>query len=144
MKIQANTVEEYLSRVGEREPQLRELDALIRKQAPHLQPVMVNSMASTMIGYGNMPYKTKSSKELTEWPLVLLAAQKNYMSLYLCAVEKNSQYIAEKYEKELGKVNIGKSCIRFKNLEDLNLETVKKLLKDLDKRYARGEKLFGH
>ena len=105
---------------------------------------MVNSMASTMIGYGNMPYKTKSSKELTEWPLVLLAAQKNYMSLYLCAVEKNSQYIAEKYEKELGKVNIGKSCIRFKNLEDLNLETVKKLLKDLDKRYARGEKLFGH
>ncbi len=143
MKIEAKTVEEYLSKVGERESQLRELDKLIQKNAPHLkQPVLTEGMASTMIGYGMMPYQSKSMKTPGEWPLVILAAQKNYISLYLCAVE-NNEYIAEKYKKDLGKVSVGKSCIRFKKLEDLNLKIIKKLLKDLDSRYATGEKLFG-
>lgn len=142
MKIEAKTVEEYFSNVGEREPQLRELDALIRKTAPNLgEPILTEGMASTMIGYGMMPYQSKSMKTPGEWPLVILAAQKNYISLYLCALD-NGVYIAEKYQKELGKVSVGKSCIRFKKLEDLNLETTKKLLKDLNKRFLTDEKLF--
>lgn len=143
MKIEAKTVEEYFSNIGEREPQLRELDVLIRKTAPNLgEPILTEGMASTMVGYGMMTYQSKSMKTPGEWPLVILAAQKNYISLYICAV-LDGQYVAEKHQKELGKVSVGKSCIRFKKLEDLNLETTKKLLKDLDKRYAAGEKLFG-
>ena len=141
MKIEAKNVEDYLSKAGQYESELREVDAVIRQNAPNLKPVLTTGMASTMIGYGNMPYKPKSAKVASEWPLVLLAAQKNYMALYLCATT-DGQYVAEKYESQLGKVSVGKSCVRFKKLEDLNLDTVKIILKDLDKRFLRGEKAF--
>jgi len=37
--------------------------------------------------------------------------------------------VAEKFKKELGKANIGRSCIRFKKVADINLTTLKKVLK---------------
>lgn len=52
----------------------------------------------------------------------------NYISIYVCAVA-GGQYAAEKYAKELGKVSVGKSCIRIKKIEDLNFDTLKILLK---------------
>lgn len=137
MKIEANTIEEYLGKVGERENDLRALDGIIRQSAPHLKPVLV----SGMIGYGMMPYQTKSMKEPGQWPLVALAAQKNHISIYICAVI-DSEYIAEKYAHELGHVSVGKSCIRFKKTDDLNTATLKAILMDLDRRYMAGEKLY--
>jgi hypothetical protein len=47
--------------------------------------------------------------------------------LYVCAVH-NGEYLAEKHAKELGKVSVGKSCIRFKKVEDLNLPVLKKII----------------
>lgn len=139
----ANTREEYFAAADEREPDLRQLDMLIQEAAPHLKPTFVKSDYMTMLGYGMMPYQTKSMKEPGEWPLIALAAQKNHLSLYVCAVEKDGQYIAEKLQPRLGKVSCGKSCIRFKKVEDLNQETVRDMLAELDKRYAAGEKLYG-
>ena len=49
------------------------------------------------------------------------------MSIYVCAVVEG-KYLAETYAKELGKVSVGKSCIRFKKLEDVHLPTLKKLI----------------
>jgi hypothetical protein len=79
-----------------------------------------------MLGYGTFPY-LNNKKEKLEWPVIALANQKNYISLYVCALDKG-QYIAEKHKKELGKVSVGKSCIRFKKLEDVNLPVLKKVL----------------
>lgn len=141
MRIEASSVEDYLSKTGDYEPQLHQLDELIQENAPNLKRDFLNTKSTTMIAYGMMPYETRTPG-ITEWPLVALAAQKNYMALYICALNKNGEYTAENHKSELGKVSVGKSCIRFKKLEDLNLETVRKLLKDLDKRYAAGEKLF--
>jgi hypothetical protein len=101
-----------------------------------------NMGGGSALGYGMMPYQSTAMKEPGEWPLVALAAQKNYMALYVCAVI-DGQYVAEANKGKLGKVNIGKSCIRFKKFDDLNLETIKEILKDLNKRYKSGEKLFG-
>jgi hypothetical protein len=57
-----------------------------------------------------------------------MASQKNYVSVYVCAVI-DGEYIAEKFKDKLGKVNVGKSCIRFNKIEDLNLDTFKKIVK---------------
>lgn len=46
----------------------------------------------------------------------------------MCAVV-NGKYLAEAHKKELGKVNVGKSCIRLKKVNDLNLETLKNVIK---------------
>lgn len=120
----AKTIAEY-KRVlpKERREMIDAIDALIKKTAPKLKP----NFSYNMLGYGGFDY-VNYKKELVKWPVIALASQKNYISLYICALE-DGEYIAEKYKKELGKVSVGKSCIRFKKLNDLNLTVVKKLIK---------------
>lgn len=119
----AKTIAEYLKALP---PERRELVAalheFIQKAAPSLKP----HFAINMLGYGAFPYKNYK-KEMIEWPVVALASQKNYVSLYVCAV-KDGKYLAESHAQELGKVSVGKSCIRLKKLDDLHLPTLKKVI----------------
>ena len=39
-------------------------------------------------------------------------------------------YVAEGYRKRLPKANIGKSCVRFKRLSDLDEEVLRELIRD--------------
>ncbi len=124
----AKSVKEYLATVpADRRETIEFLHAFIQKTAPKLKP----HFASNMLGYGSFPYKNYK-KEKIEWPVIALANQKQYISLYVCAVE-NGKYVAETHKKDLGKVSVGKSCIRFKKLSDLNLETLKKVIKTAEK-----------
>ncbi len=79
-----------------------------------------------MLGYGSFKY-VNYKKETVDWPIIGLASQKSYISLYVCALE-DGKYIAEKYKDTLGKVSVGKSCIRFKKLEDLDLKGLREIL----------------
>jgi hypothetical protein len=122
-KTKAKNVESYLAAVPkERQELVLFMHKFIKKTVPKLKP----HFAYNMLGYGAFPY-VNYKKEKILWPVIALANQKNYISLYVCAVDKG-QYIAEKYQKDLGKVSVGKSCIRFKKLEDLNLPALKKVL----------------
>lgn len=126
--IKAKTIKEYKDALPPDRREIVEfLDALIQKTAPSLKP----NFHTNMLGYGLFPYKN-SKKEMMEWPIISLASQKNYISLYVCAV-KDGKYIAEMHEKELGKVSVGRSCIRFKKIEDVNLDILKKVIKAAEK-----------
>lgn len=119
----ATSVKEYLGFLPEeRKIPIFFLHNFIQKISPKLK----SHFAYTMLGYGSFPYKNYK-KELVAWPIVALASQKNYISIYVCALE-NGEYLAEKYKDTLGKVSVGKSCIRFKKVEDVNLVELKKLL----------------
>ena len=121
--VKAKSVKEYFGMLPkERREPMDFLHTFIQKTAPSLKPVF----AYNMPGYGTFKYKNYK-KELIDWPIIALANQKNYMSLYVCAID-NGEYLAEKYKDELGKVSVGKSCIRFKKLDDLNLKTLKKVI----------------
>jgi len=123
-KNEAASVEEYLSRVPEdRKKDIDFIHDFIQKTVPNLKP----HFASNMIGYGSFQY-LDSKKQKRDWPIIALANQKNYISIYVCSVD-GDQYAAEKYANALGKVNVGRSCIRFKRTEDLNLDTLKIVLK---------------
>lgn len=122
---------EYVAMLAqERRDIIETLDALIKDTTPKLK----RWFAYNMLGYGEFPY-TDYKGNSGKWPVVALASQKNYISLYVCAIDQDDerQYIAEKYASELGKVSVGKSCIRFKKLEDLDLDVVKKVLKEAEK-----------
>lgn len=124
-KSSANSVDEYIANVPEDRRKIIEfLHDFIKKEAPQLKP----HFAYNMLGYGKFQYLDKRTKEFRDWPVVALANQKNYISLYVCALE-DGQYVAEKHAPKLGKVSVGKSCIRFKKLEDVNLDELKKVLK---------------
>ena len=119
------TPEQYLAKVpqGRREAIQTIHDAII-KTAPGLKPGIVYGM----LGYGPIRYKTKSGCE-GDWAIVCLANQKQYISLYLGC--DGGESIVEKNKDRLGKVNCGKSCVRFRKLEDLNLKVVLELVKKL-------------
>lgn len=122
--VKAKSTKEYFAALPkERRAPMKFLDKFIRKAVPKLKA----TFSYNMPGYGAFAYKNYR-KEIIDWPVIALASQKNYISIYVCAVEKG-KYIAEKYKKELGKVSVGLSCIRFKKVEDVNLKTLEKILK---------------
>ena len=58
---------------------------------------------------------------------IALASQKQYMSLYLTSVyadESVSDWFRQRYLATGKKLNMGKSCVRFRKLEDLPLDLV--------------------
>lgn len=122
--VKAKTAKEYIDMLDpERKKIILALDSLIKKSSKTLTP----HFAYNMPGYGSFKYKNYK-KEMIDWPIVSVASQKNYISLYICALE-DGEYVAEKYKDRLGKVSVGRSCIRFKKLEDLNLDEIEKVIK---------------
>jgi hypothetical protein len=142
MQIDAASREEYFLAAGHREAEPRQIDAIVQEYAPALTPGLRPGVGDSMLGYGEQPYQTRSMKEPGVWPVVALAAQKRYLSLYVCAVV-DGEYVAERYASELGDVSCGKSCIRFTKIDKINLETLQKILIDVNTRYAAGERLYG-
>lgn len=95
---------------------------LIRKTVPKLEA----SMAMGMIGYGRFHYRYATGHEGDTF-VIGLASRAQYISLYLCGT-KNGKYVAESYRAKLPKANIGKGCVRFKHLSDLDAKTLAKLI----------------
>ncbi len=121
----AKTPEEYLEMLSEPEKtETEKVFELIKEEMPGDKPYII----SGMIGFRSEHYKSKSGRE-GDWPLIALACRKNYISFYVCAAEGN-QYIAEKYQKDLPKASIGRSCIRFKKIEDVDNKVLRKIIKE--------------
>lgn len=132
--VKAKSIEEYFDMLPKERREIMEfLHKLIQKIAPELKPLFMYNMP----GYGSFKYKNHK-KEILDWPVIGIASQKNYISIYVCAIDAG-EYIAEKHKAELGKVSVGKSCIRFKKLEDLNLKALEKVVKLAAKSPGLGE-----
>ena len=56
---------------------------------------------------------------------ISINSQKHYMAIYVCYSE-----VVEKYAEELSHLNCGKGCIRFKKIEQLPLDTIRKIIKE--------------
>jgi hypothetical protein len=95
---------------------------LIRKTVPSLAP----SVALGMIGYGAYHYRYASGREGDSFR-VGVASRANGISVYVAAFEDGA-YVAERMAKELGKVRVGRSCVRFKRVDDLDLGAFIRLL----------------
>ena len=120
----ADSPAEYIDRLDEpRRTDIRTLDELIRRIAPNLEP----HLASGMLAYGRYHYKGKSKGTEGEWFHIGLASNKNYISLYVMAADKDG-YLAESYKVKLPKANIGRSCVRFKRLSDLDPVALNELI----------------
>lgn len=126
--VKATTAKEYIEQLVEpRKSEIQKIDAFIRKTLPKLKP----NFLTNMLGYGQYRYKSKSGRE-GDWSLVLLASQKNYISIYVCALI-GDKYLAETYKTQLPKASIGKSCIRFKKFDDIDFDVLGEILKKAEK-----------
>jgi hypothetical protein len=134
----ADEIEDWFAAAGPREEELRRVDALVTAAAPGIDRQLVPMGSGRMLGYGLMPYRPKSARETTLWPLIALAAQKRHLSVYVCAVV-DGQYLAEARAERLGTVSCGKSCIRFTALGKVDEAELTALLRDAVAATAAGE-----
>ena len=131
----------WFSAAGTREGDLRRTDALIMAAAPGIDRQLVPAGSSAMLGYGLMPYKPRSAREVTRVPLIALAAQKRHLSLYVCAVVDGA-YLAEARADRLGKVSCGRSCIRFTSLDRVDTVELDRLVRDAVAATAQGDNAY--
>ncbi len=124
----AKTPDEYLEMLPEPEKtETKKVFELIKDEMPKDKPYII----SGMIGFRSEHYKSKSGR-VGDWPLIALASRKNYISLYICAAD-GKQYVAEKYKDKLPKASIGRSCIRFKKMEDIDTNLLRKIINEASK-----------
>lgn len=121
----AKTPEEYIAQVDDhRRDDIQQLHDLVLKTAPDLEP----TMEFGMLGYGKFHYKYASGRK-GEWMKLGIANNKRYISLYCCSADEQG-YVAERYRERLPKADIGKSCVRFKRLSDLDESELESLIRE--------------
>jgi uncharacterized protein YdhG (YjbR/CyaY superfamily) len=129
MHSDATTVDEYLTSLL---PSQKEVISSVREFVlAHIPLGIEENMRWGMITY-EVPIK-RSPNTYNRQPLMFaaLAAQKHHCSLYLTAAylsEENTKLLAEGFAKAGKKLSMGKSCIRFKQVEDLCLPVIGSIL----------------
>jgi uncharacterized protein YdhG (YjbR/CyaY superfamily) len=125
----AETVREYLDELpAERREAVQAIRELILQNLPK---GYIERMNWGMISY-EVPLE-RFSATYNGQPLtyLMLAAQKNHISLYMMGVygdPEQEERLKKAYRDTGKKINMGKSCIRFKSLDDLPSETIAELI----------------
>ena len=128
----AKTVDEYLAELPEeRRRVVSLLCGVVREHLPEGYQERMNwGMISWEIPLERYP-NTYNKQPLA---YAALAAQKNHYSLYLMCVYDGSdraQHLTEAFGKAGKKLDMGKSCVRFKRIEDLHLPAIAKVIGEM-------------
>ena len=129
MQSKANSVEQYLNELPEDRKESLSIvrEAIVKNLPTGYVEVMNWGMITYEVPLETFP-DTYNGKPLM---YVALASQKNHMSVYLMGCYMSPE-IRKKFEnayKQSGKkFDAGKSCIRFKKVEDLSLELIGKTI----------------
>jgi uncharacterized protein YdhG (YjbR/CyaY superfamily) len=112
--------EEWLANLDDvRRPQLEALDAQIRRVAPGLRRYVDHGFLS----YGRYAYRSRAGRT-GEWMCIALASNKQYISIYV------GPGGAEPFADRLPKASLGKGCIRFKRLDDVDPDVIDDVIRD--------------
>jgi hypothetical protein len=124
-----STVEEYLAGLS---PEKRAVVVAARKLVhANIPKGYAEFMSWRVINWG-IPL-SQFANTYNGHPLcyIALGAQKNYASLYLmgCSGDaKQTDYLKDEFKKAGKKFDMGKSCLHFKTLDDLELKSVGKVI----------------
>ena len=135
-RVDVDSLDAYLDFDPKRKSELLKLDGVIRKSAPALKrhfhegtPAGSAGMRMKMIGYGAFQYAIRSGKT-TPWPVVGVALQKNYISVYVAAT-RNKQPIVERYADKLGALRRARNNFSFESFDELNAAQLAKLFAEV-------------
>ena len=125
----AKTVAAYLDELPEdRRSAISKVRAVVRK---HLPKGYKEDMSFGMIVWGIPLDRYPDTYNGQPLCYIGLASQKNYNSLYLMGVygdPKKEKLLADAFAKAGKKMDMGKSCLRFKKVEDLPLDAIGKIV----------------
>jgi uncharacterized protein YdhG (YjbR/CyaY superfamily) len=133
MKSEAKTVKEYLEEIPpERREAVEKVRDIILKNLPDGYEEALN--------WGMITYQVPLEvypDTYNKQPLMYaaLANQKNHMAVYLTGIymdEELNQEFEEKYKETGKRYDVGKSCVRFRKLDDLPLELIGESIKSME------------
>lgn len=133
MQSKATTPEDYINQLPEdRKAPITKLNNLIKKHMP-------KGLEAGM-GYGMLAYYVPKSmypagyhcKPFPPLPFINLASQKNFIALYhsgMYAKKELYDWFVAEYPKHCKyKLDMGKSCVRFKKIDDIPYDLIEQLL----------------
>ncbi len=128
VQSKAKTVKEYLAELPE--DRRAAIQAVREVVLENLDGEFEEGMTYGMIGY-YVPHSVYPPGYHCDprmpLPFANLASQKNHMALYLMCIYGDSslrKWFEGEWKKSGKKLDIGKSCLRFKKLEDLALNVI--------------------
>ena len=137
MQSKAATPEEYVSQIADDK---HEAFIQLRKTIlENLPRGFEEEMSYGMIGYV-VPFsiypKGYHTKDKLPLPFLALAAQKNFIALYHMGIYANQsllKWFTEEYPKHSKlKLDMGKSCIRFKNVKSIPYQLIAELVTKME------------
>ena len=137
MRIEADTVDEYIGKLPEdRQKVISDLRAVLQK---NLSKDFKECLSYGMIGYV-VPHEIYPDGYHCDpklpLPFINLASQKNYVALYHMGVYAQPElleWFQEGYKQRVPhKLDMGKSCIRFKKMDQIPLDLVGELAQKMN------------
>lgn len=136
MQIPAAAIEEYLVNVPDERKEA--FTRLYKTISEHLPKGFQESLSYGMIGW-SVPLETYPDgyhcTPNTPLPFINLASQKNFIALYHMGIYANPElldwFVNEFPKHSKRKLDMGKSCIRFKKPEDIPFELIAELLQKM-------------
>jgi uncharacterized protein YdhG (YjbR/CyaY superfamily) len=136
MTIKANNVEEYIEQVSEdKREAIIELRKIIKNNLPKgFEECMNYNMIGYVVPHQLYPAGYHCDPKLP-LPFINIAAQKNFIALYHMGIYANPQllawFTAEHTKRVKGKLDIGKSCIRYKKAENIPYDLIGELMQKI-------------
>ncbi|HSV86055.1 MAG TPA: DUF1801 domain-containing protein [Levilinea sp.] len=131
-KARATTVEAYLDELpAQRKEVVARVRQLILENLPEGYQESINW---GMITYGIPLERYPNTYNQQPLSYIALAAQKNHYALYLMGCYTDSKQEAKLragYQKAGKKLDMGKSCLRFKKLDDLPFDVLAEVIASL-------------
>lgn len=129
MRSDATTVEQYLSDLpDERRQAIEAVRSVILENLPDgFEEAMNWGMISYQVPLARHP-DTYNGQPLM---MAALASQKNHMAVYLTGVyadDVGRRRFVDAYRETGKRMDIGKSCVRFRDLDDLPLDLIGKAI----------------
>lgn len=136
MKIEASSVKEYLDAIPEeRKEHFSKLRQIIIDNLPEgFEETMLYNMPAFVVPLSTYPAGYHVKKD-TPLPFINIGSQKNFIALYHMGVyadEKVMEWFVSEYPNHSKrKLDMGKSCIRFKKVEEIPYELIGELVKKM-------------
>jgi len=150
MQIKASTPDQYMEQLPD--DRKKAMEALRKSIRENLPEGFEETMSYGMIGYviprSVYPHGYHANPELP-LPFINIASQKNYIALYhmgLYTDRKLLDWFRKAWASKAGtKLDMGKSCIRFKHTEDIPYDLIGELVTKINagewiKRYEANRK----
>ena len=132
MKIKANNISEYLENIPkERKAVMQKLISTISNNLPNgFSEELGYGMPAWVVPHTTYPDGYHCKPELP-LPFINVASQKNFIALYhmgIYAKPELMEWFVSEYPKHCKqKLDMGKSCIRFKKIEEIPFELIAEL-----------------